>query len=184
MTFQDYPLLEDIQIEITETEVIPTKWKLGIDKDNLEKRILIGFKAKVLNYSKRQTIDFNNLSLVDKGNGVRHLAFQISQLKTQHSVYQTRLENFKREDNFIKYSQDGITNYKQYRTYFYSDRNLPNTEHRFDLESFRPKRKKGYIEFRFLFPAFKTKKDSGEFLIYWKDKLIGEFNIYEGKTKK
>ncbi len=176
---QKDPLMEDMRIEIINTEV-KNKWEFGKDTNNLEERYLVGFTAKVYDCSTRQMIDFNNLSLVDKNNKTRYLAFQIGFPNVSYTVNQTRMEDFKGEDNFLKYSQNGIENFKQYRTYYYSDRGKNNSEHRFDIDSFSPAKKKGFRKFYFLFPALKSKKDSGEYLIYWKDKLIGEFKIVNG----
>ncbi len=87
------------------------------------------------------------------------------------------------DDSFTEYSQEGIENFDFY-TY---RRNMiggkEENKYRYRLESESFKSKKG-LDFTFNFPVFKSRNESGSFKIYWKDKLIGQFKIKDGKAVK
>lgn len=188
-----HPLIEDVEIKLKSYGVEPNMFggaKFECSKninDPDETKFLVYFSAIFEDFSSKKTIDFNNISIVDVENKVRYRPTGVSLYrfyygdKEWYASHEELVEN--EEDSFTKYSQEGIENYD-----FYSyPRNKigvkKEKKYRYRLvpESF--KSKKG-LNFTFHFPVFKTRKDSGHFKIYWKDKVIGEFKIKNGEPIK
>ena len=158
----------------------------NIDDDD-ETRFLVFFTAKFKDFSSQKTIDFNNISLVDVDNKIRYRPAYVSLIrfyygdKEWYADSKELVEN--EEDSFTEYSQDGIENFD-----FYSfPRNIVGSKKekkwRYRLVSENFKSKSG-LNFTFQFPVFKERKETGNFKIYWKDKVIGEIKIKDGKAIK
>jgi len=131
--------------------------------------------------SKENIIDFNKFSLVDHQTNYRHRPRYIYHVPFEMPI--TKLENFKREDTFLKYTQEGIKNYDHYLMVGGGlIAKIGKTPYRARFKQFKisgKKTKKRTITF--IFPV-KTRKE-GSFSLYYKDKLIKTFNATKRWTK-
>jgi hypothetical protein len=189
---QETPLIEDVKIELLKYAVDENRFggaTMDCSKnqnDEEEERYRVYFAATFSDFSTKKIIDFNNISLVDVDNKVRYRPIDVSKYisMSYNEWYSTsiKLEDYKYEDTFLKYSQKGIEDYDFYvyptNKARIKNKKKPKYRYRIERESFK---KKNGIKLSLSFPAFKTRKDSGNFKIYWKDKLIGEFKIVNGK---
>ena len=188
-----HPLIEDVEIKLKSYGVEPNMFggaKFECSKninDSDETKFLVYFSAIFKDFSSKKTIDFNNISIVDVENKVRYRPIGVSLYRFYYGDKEWYADlkelNENEEDSFIKYSQDGIENYDFY-SYLRNKIGIKKEKkirYRLVPESFKSKRG---LHFTFHFPAFKTRKDSGHFKIYWKSKVIGEFKIKNGEPIK
>ena len=183
-----HPLIEDVKIEFIEYGVNQNIFggaKLDCSKninDPEEERYKVYFAARFHDFSSKKTIDFNNISLVDVDNKVRYRPIGVSIYHGEWYANSIKLEDYKDEDAFLKYSQEGIENFDffVYPTTKASFKNRKKPKFRYRMEPEHFKSKRG-LKLYLSFPTFKTKKESGHFKVYWKQKLIGEFKILNGK---
>ena len=181
-----YPVLEDVDIELLSYGIHPNIFGGAVlycsktMDDPEEKRIRVIFVAKFFDFSTDKIIDFNNISLVDTDNKIRYRPDAV-ELGNSYIINKPINEYFN-EDTFTKHSQDGIENFDFYiyPTTAVSTKNKSKPKYRYRMMPGCFKKKKG-VELFFSFPAFKTRKDSGNFKIYWKQKMIGEFKILNGQ---
>lgn len=188
-----HPFIEDVEIELKNYGVEPNMFggaKFQCSKnrnDQDETRFLVFFYAKFKDFSNKQTIDFNNISVVDVENNIRYRPIGVSLYRFYYGDNEwyanLKIFNENEEDPFTKYSQDGIENFDfySYPTNMLGIKKENKYRYRLVPESF--KSKKG-LNFTFHFPIFKSRKESGHFKIYWKDKVIGEFKIKDGEAIK
>jgi hypothetical protein len=178
-----YPLIKDVNIELIKYGVNnrTTDCSKNISSPE-EKKYEVYFEAKFRDFSTKKTIDFNNISLVDTDNKIRYRPLGVSYRQYDSYASTANLKEYKYEDTFTKNSLEGIENYD----FFLYDRNIitlkkrKKPKYRYRIKPNNFKIKKG-LKLNFRFPAFKTRKDSGNFKIYWKKELIGIFKILDGK---
>ncbi len=181
-----YPIIEDVDIELISYGVHPNMFGgayLYCSKninDEEEKRFKVIFVAKFFDFSTDKIIDFNNISLVDTDNKIRYRPDGVEQGNSY--VIDKPLDEYVNEDTFTKYSQDGLENFDfyVYPTTAVATKNKRKPKYRYRMMPGCFKKKKG-VELFISFPAFKTRQDSGNFKIYWKQKMIGEFSLVNGK---
>ena len=192
---QDPELIEDVNIELLKYAVNENLFGgATIDcstnpNDPEEKRFRVYFAATFGDFSTKKTMDFNNISLVDTNTKMRYRPSDVYKyISMSYNEWFSKsipLEEYKNEDTFLKYSQEGITDYDfyVYPKTLGSIKNKNKSKFRYRIEPDSFKKKSG-MKFAFSFPAFKSRKDTGNFKIYWKDKMIGEFKIVNGKASK
>ena len=176
-----HPLIENVQIELEHHGVkknVLDGAKLKCSNTPAgpdETRFRIYFSAKFYDFSTKKTLDFNNISVVDVDNKTRYRPDGVVQYGFSNGWFAEKIELTESEDPFIRYSQTGIENFD-----FYSKANATNVNgkirYRLKPEAFKSRN----LKLTFSFPIFKTQEDSGNFEIYWKDKVIGEFKIKDG----
>lgn len=176
-----YPLIENVEIELESHGVkknVLDGAKLKCSKTLTgpdETRFRVYFSAKFYDFSTKKTLDFNNISVVDVENKIRYRPDWVIQYGFSNGWFADKIELIENEDPFIRYSQNRIENFD-----FYSKEFVANLDekcrYRLKPEAF----KSNNLKLTFSFPIFKTQKDSGNFKIYWKDKIIGEFKIKDG----
>ncbi|MDG5493253.1 hypothetical protein [Psychroserpens sp. SPM9] len=166
--------LNDVSLDITYIGK-PTTWEFGKTKETDVKHNLIIFKVLLKGFDTDKLIDLNHFSLVDSENKMRYRPFQIDLRFTNRQASRIRIEDYKYEDTFLKYSIEGLENFDQFCRYQLG-KNKPRYQHRFEPTIIEGK-KKNNRKLTFYFPA---KLDhSGIFLIYWKDKVVGKINLNE-----
>lgn len=131
--------------------------------------------------SKENIIDFNKFSLVDHQTNFRHRPEYIYHVPFEIPI--TKLENFKGEDTFLKYTQDNIKNYDLYLMAGGGlMAKIGKTPYRARFKRFKisgKKTKKRTVKFTI---PVKTRNE-GSFSFYYKDKLIKTFNASKRWTK-
>ncbi len=181
-----HPLINNVKIELLKYGVNENMFggaKLECLKNNdaqEEERYKVYFVAKFHDFSSKKTIDFNNIVLVDVDNKIRYRPIGVS--SGDWYANSIKLEEYEYEDAFAKYSLEGIEDFDffVFPTTKASFKNRKKPKYRYRMEPEHFKAKKG-LRLYLSFPAFKTRKDSGNFRIYWKKELIGEFKIQDGK---
>ena len=182
-----HPLIKDVKIKLLKYNVNENMFggaKMDCSKnieDDEEERYKVYFIAKFYDFSSKKTIDFNNISLVDVDNKIRYRPIGVS--SRDWYANSIKLEEYEYEDTFKKYSLDGIEDFDffVYPTTKASFKNRKKPKYRYRIEPEHFKRKKG-LRLYISFPAFKSREDSGNFKIYWKKEVIGEFKIINGKS--
>ncbi|WP_339887017.1 hypothetical protein [uncultured Flavobacterium sp.] len=186
-----FPLIEDVEMDLKSYGVNPNifggaKFKCSKNIDDPdETRFLVFFTAKFKDFSTKKTLDFNNISLVDVESKVRYRPIGVSLYRFYYGDkewYADHMELDENEnDSFTEYSQDGIENFDFYTFMRNILGSKKEKKYRYRLVPENFKSKSG-LKFTYQFPVFKNRNDSGNFKIYWKDKLIGEFKIKDGKA--
>jgi hypothetical protein len=185
LSFSQYkhPLIENVEIELEQHGVKKnfldgaklkcSKTLTGPD----ETRFRVYFSAKFYDFSTKKTLEFNNITVVDVDNKIRYRPDGVIQYGYGFSNgwFAAKIELIENEDPFIKYSQNGIENFD-----FYSETLVDNLNEKYRYRLKPEAFKSNNLKLTFSFPIFKTQKDSGNFKIYWKDKVIGEFKIKDG----
>ncbi len=177
-----HPLIENVTIELKSYGLSTVNYQCSKNSDEPdEKRYRVYFVAKFKDFSERKTIDFNNISLVDVDNKVRYRAIGASFPIKDWSTSSFDITEYEYEDTFLKYSQEGIEDFDHYKyevsVVSTKKKHKPKIRLRIKPEHFKKKRG---LNFRVSFPAAKTKKPSGKYKIYWKDKIIGQFKLKNG----
>lgn len=154
-------------------------FKFGIDKENFETLHNTWIWVIIDGFDENNPIDFNNFSLVENELKIRQkpdaAGFKSFYLK------KVDLKEFYGEDNFLKFSQEGIRNNDHY---YQMNEAFKTTTYR--QERFYPLRipakKNRKKEFYMNFPVKSESK--GEFSLYYKDKLIKTFFMKRGDNLK
>ena len=152
------------------------KDKYGFDDEKLDILYDIFIYINIDGFDIEHPIDFNNFSLVEIENKLRQRPFLIG--FRYFELTKVDLKDFRGEDNFLKYSQEGITNYDHYYREFYTPN--PRQQRFYPLKI--PLKKNKSKEFVFRFPV--KSKDQGEFSLFYKNNLVKTFFLERGKTLK
>jgi len=169
---QEKSLLSDLSLEEVMTFGKHSKRKFGKTKKSAVKYQTYQCSVK-LNINTDELIDFNNISFVDISNKKRYRPNNINLRYDNVNVIRVKISDYKFEDTFIKYSQEGIENFDPYEYGINSVGGLKKESARKRLMPVLVEAsKKKYKKVHFFFAA--ELDNSGSFSIYWKDKLIGE----------
>ncbi len=175
---QEYKPLDKVKIEILRANR-SNKWDFGKDETSKDIRYNIYFWCKVYGFSENHLVDMNEFSLVDKNRKIRFRPNQVFFNEVAWEADRIKIDEFEIEDNFLRYSLDGFENYDHYFR-FYGRGDYPKFQHRFSPEKFK-KRRKNFWKWGFTYPALKDKKESGEFLLYWRNLIVGEIKFENGR---
>lgn len=156
--------------------------KFGEDINNPEKLRDVYIKVTIEGYDVDNPIDFNYFSLVEHEVKVRQRPFQVTFDNFNNwELNRINLKDFPYEDNFLKYSQEGITNFDHF---YIKENNFKKNEtfqHRFPILRLPPKKNKNN-EFVMRYPV--RTNEGGEFSLYYKDSLVKKFNLKRGEMLK
>lgn len=177
----------DLKITLKEVFYNPNKFggakdEYGEDLKNPEILYDIFFNVEIDGFDIDNPIDFNNFSLVENDLKLRQRPFHAGfDNFSSWAVTKINLKDFKSEDNFIKYSQEGITNYDHFYVVDYPLKKSESFQQRFCLLSIPPKKNKDK-EFDLVFPV--KSKNKGDFSLFYKDTLIKKFYLTRDKSLK
>jgi hypothetical protein len=174
----------DLKITVKEILYDPNKFGgakqlYGKDVDNPEYLYDLFIHVKIDGFDLNNFIDFNNFSLVENDIKIRQRPFFVG--FRSYELNKVNLEDFKWEDNFLKYSQEGIENNDHYFIERYRFKKRQSFQQRYYPLRIEPKKNKSKI-FYVHFPV-KT-KNNGDFSLYYKDILIKTFNLVRDKPIK
>jgi len=153
--------------------------KFGKTKDEAVNLYRLDIQIIIEGLSRYSIVDFNNFSLIEHKNKLRHRPEFVNieiPFSSPYTISRIDKKEFKGVDTFLKYSQPGYDNYDQYLLEHNSISILLNRskQHRFAtgiLPKKAIKRKKFSIFF------FTKIKKEGVFSLFYKDELIKKFTL-------
>lgn len=151
----------------------------GNDENNMERLHVVYVWVIIKGFDLDNPIDFNNFSLVETEFQVRRRPINAG--FKNYYIKQMDLLDFKGQDNFLKYTQDGIKDYDHYMRSKQPWKKLIVQQERFYLLRLPPEKNKNK-EFVINFAV--KNKNSGTFSIYYKDKLLKTFFMKRGDYPK
>lgn len=150
--------------------------EFGLDPNNLDKLVEFYFYLKIEGFDTNNPIDFNLFSLVEFDEKLRQRPVFIEFRTYLLSKYD--VDQPSPDDNFLKYHQEGITDYDHFFRNTPPFKKTTVSKQRFYIANIPAKKnKKG--EFVICFPV-KTRK-SGAFSLYYRDILIKNFIVKPGQ---
>ena len=157
----------------------PDTAKFGIEENSLETLNLIYVWVIIDGFDLDHPIDFNNFSLVEIEYKIRRRPSNVG--FKQYYLEQINLNDFRGQDNFLKYSQEGITDYDHYRRWKLPFKKLVVQQERFYPLRILPQKNK---KKEFLINFYVKNQDQGEFSLYYKNTLIKTFFMKVGDYPK
>lgn len=158
------------------------KIKFGEDIKNPEKLKDVYIIVKIEGYDIDNPIDFNCFSLVENELKIRQRPFEVSFDNFNNwQLNRINLKDFPYEDTFLKYSQEGITNFDHFYIQENNYKKNESFQHRFPVLSLSPKKNKDN-EFLMRYPV--RTNDGGEFSLYYKDSIVKTFYLKPGEKLK
>lgn len=154
-------------------------WSYGKDLKNTDYLDDLFIYLKIKDFNEINPIDFNYFSIVETEAKLRQRPYEI-QFRT-YELIKYDLDIIPSDDNFIKYSQEGITNYDHYFIKHHGFDKVVSTKQRFYKLTIPAKKNKSG-EFILTFPVKKSK--NSEFSLFYKNILIKKFLIKKGQRLK
>jgi hypothetical protein len=153
--------------------------KFGKDENNLEPLYDIFVYLNIDGFDLENPIDFDNFSLIENEYKIRRRP--VSAGFRSFWLVATDLKDFHGEDNFLKYSQEGITDFDHFNRI-----KNPWKPTIYRQERFYPLRiplKKNKSK-EFIIHFYVKNREKGQFSLYYKDKLVKAFYLERGDNLK
>ncbi|MEC3906153.1 hypothetical protein VOI54_03930 [Tamlana sp. 2201CG12-4] len=182
---------EDLSISIRKVEHVNPVFfdtpRYGKSKAIAEKLATIYIRFKLRGELSGTIIDFNKLSLVDNNRNLRHRPKQF--FFDYYEVKKIKLKDFKHEDSFLKYSQEGIEDFDHYLLESTKTAGVKDISHQFRLapviipnENIKRLNKKKNKFYSVLFPT--KEKEKGSYTLYYEDVEVYSFTVKKNESFK
>jgi hypothetical protein len=160
------------------------RWKFGKNKKEAIEMYDLELTIIIDGLSEYSIVDFNNFSLLEHENKIRHRPQSIvfGDAFNSYSIGKINLEEFKGEDKFLKYSQVGYENHdhRKLESNAISALTDNSNQYRFKVGLLQ----KRFIKKKTFTIHFYTRiEQEGEFSLYYKDKLVKKFIAKKRITK-
>ncbi len=142
----------------------------GAENEEKDKLVSLYLKVKIDGFNETSPVDFNNFSLVETKNKLRHRPFFVGFRRL--FLLKFDIEYPGPDDPFLKYSHPDFENYDHYYIQSNGFKKSTKSKQRFCLTTI-PVKKNKKKEFFIHFPI-KIRKE-GEFILYYKNQIIKTF---------